>query len=143
MDKQPLISESDMITQIDIHLVGKEPDQHVIRATHRVSRTTTVREVATKSKSGICSRDEVLAPSDIRFGYHPGLPHSLFNKLPQSRDGWFDKVVTKLLGLPGSINPICRQYKSKIAIRVKTTRSLIDISGGYHIETSEYAQPSK
>jgi hypothetical protein len=65
MDKQSLISESDVITRIDIHLIWEEPDQHVVRATPEVSRTTTVREVATKSKSGICSRDEVLAPSDI------------------------------------------------------------------------------
>jgi hypothetical protein len=29
-----------------------------------VSRTITVREVPTKSKSGLCSRDEALAPND-------------------------------------------------------------------------------
>jgi hypothetical protein len=54
-DKQPLLSESVAVTQIDIHPVGEEPDQHVMRATPGVSCTTTVREVPTKSKSGLCS----------------------------------------------------------------------------------------
>jgi hypothetical protein len=64
MDKRPLISESVTVTQIDIHFAGEEPDQHIVRVTLRVSRTTTVREVPTKLKSSPCSWDEVLAPSD-------------------------------------------------------------------------------
>jgi hypothetical protein len=94
MDKQPLISESVVITRIDIHIAWEEPDQHVVHATPEVLRTTTIREVATKSKSGICSEDEVLAPSNNRLGRYPEMSHSLFNKPPQSRVGWFDKVVT-------------------------------------------------
>jgi hypothetical protein len=43
-DKQPLISESVTVTQIDIHPIGEEPNQHVIRATPEVSRMTTVRK---------------------------------------------------------------------------------------------------
>jgi hypothetical protein len=79
MDKQPLISESVTVTQIDIHSVGEEPDKHVVRAAPRVSHTTTICEVPTKSKSGICSQDEVLALTDAWPGCHPGLPHSPCN----------------------------------------------------------------
>jgi hypothetical protein len=64
IDKQSLISESVTVMQVDIHPVGDEPDQHVIHVTPGVSHTTTVCEVPTKLKSGLCSRDEVLAPSD-------------------------------------------------------------------------------
>jgi hypothetical protein len=64
MDKRSLISESVVVIQIGVHPVGEEPDQHVVRAVSRVSCMTTVCEVHTKSKSGLCSRDEVLAPSD-------------------------------------------------------------------------------
>jgi hypothetical protein len=71
----------------------------------RVSRTIIVREVPTKSKSGLCSRDEVLAPSNAWSGRHPGLSHSPSNKPPLSREGWFDKVVTGLLGLSAPIKP--------------------------------------
>jgi hypothetical protein len=63
-DKRSLISESVAVTRVDIHPAGEELDQHIVRATPGVSRTTTVRKVPTKSKSGLCSRDEVLAPSD-------------------------------------------------------------------------------
>jgi hypothetical protein len=63
-NKQSLISESVIVIQVDIHPVGDEPDQHVIRMTPGVSYTTTVYEVPTKLKLGLCSRDEVLAPSD-------------------------------------------------------------------------------
>jgi hypothetical protein len=52
------------VTRIDIHPAGEEPDQHVVCTTPRVSHTATICEVPTKSKSGSCSRDEVLAPSD-------------------------------------------------------------------------------
>jgi hypothetical protein len=78
-DKQPLISESVAVTRIDILHTRKEPDQHVVHATPRVSCRTTVCEVPTKSKSGPCSRDEVLASSDARLGHRPGLPHSPSN----------------------------------------------------------------
>jgi hypothetical protein len=49
--------------RIGVHPAGEEPNQYVIRLASRFSRTTTVREVPTKSKLGPCSRDEVLAPS--------------------------------------------------------------------------------
>jgi hypothetical protein len=99
MDKRPLIYESVTVTQIDIHPTGEEPDRHVVRVAPGVSCTTTICEVPTKSKSGLCSRDEILAPSDARSSRHPGLPHSPSNKQPRSREGRFDKVVTGLLGL--------------------------------------------
>jgi hypothetical protein len=66
-DKRPLIYESVVVTQIDIHPKGEEPDQHLVRAAPRVSCTTTIRKVPTRSKSGPCFRDEVLAPSDARL----------------------------------------------------------------------------
>jgi hypothetical protein len=53
-----------MVIQNDIHHVREEPDQHVIRLASRVSRTTTVHEIPTKSNLGPYSQDEVLAPSD-------------------------------------------------------------------------------
>jgi hypothetical protein len=53
-----------MAIQIGVHPTREEPDQHVVCVTPGVSRMTTVHEVPTKSKSGLCSRDEVLAPSD-------------------------------------------------------------------------------
>jgi hypothetical protein len=112
-DKQPLISESVKVTRIDIHLVGEEPDQHVVRVTHGISRMTTVCEVPTKLKLGLCSCDEVLAPGD-----RPARPSSWCLILPPLNHleaGWeqFNKVVTGLLGLPGLINPTCAQYKIK------------------------------
>jgi hypothetical protein len=164
-DKQSLISESVAATRIDIPPAGEELDRHVVRAAPGVSRTTTVREVPTKSKSGLCSRDEarrdnstrmpdrhpgsqrcpawpsswaavyVLAPSDARPDRYLGLPHSPSNKPPRSREGRFNKVVTELLGLPGPINP--GQYKSKFVIGDKTTWSLIDTGGSYHLGISE------
>jgi hypothetical protein len=86
-DKRSLISESVAAIRIDIHPAGEEPDQHVVRVAPEVSRTTTVGEVPTKSKSGLCSWDEVLAPSDARPGRHPRWPHSPSNKPPRSREG--------------------------------------------------------
>jgi hypothetical protein len=65
-------------------------------------------------KLGLCSWDEVLAPSDrpVRPSFWcPILPP--LNHLEVGRE-WFDKVVTGLLGLSGPINPICGQYKSKL-----------------------------
>jgi hypothetical protein len=105
MDKRPLIPESVMATWIDIHLAGEELDWHIVHAAPGVSRMTIVREVPTKSNLGICSQDEVLAPSNARHSRHSGLPHSPSNKQPHSREGWFNKVVTGLLGLPGPIKP--------------------------------------
>jgi hypothetical protein len=64
MDKQSLISESATVIRFDIHPAGEEPNQHVVRVTSRVSRTTTVHEVPTTSKLGLCSRDNDLAPND-------------------------------------------------------------------------------
>jgi hypothetical protein len=63
-DKQSLISESVVMIQIGVHPAGDKPDQHVVRVAYRVSRTTIVREVPTKSNMSPYSRDEVLAPSD-------------------------------------------------------------------------------
>jgi hypothetical protein len=116
-DKRSLISESVAVIQIDIHLVGKEPDWHIVRVAPGVSRTTTVGEVYTKSKSGLCSRDEVLAPSDARLGHHLELPHSPSNKPPQSREGQFDKVVPGLLGLSCPIKPDMRPVQIKACHR--------------------------
>jgi hypothetical protein len=61
-DKRSLISESVTVIRIGVHNAGEEPDQHVVRVTPGISRTTTICKVPTKSKSGLCSRDEVLAP---------------------------------------------------------------------------------
>jgi hypothetical protein len=72
-DKRSLISDSVAATRIDIHPVREEPDQHAVRATPGVSRTTIIREVPSKSKSGPYSRDEVLASSDARPDHYPGL----------------------------------------------------------------------
>jgi hypothetical protein len=103
MDKWSLISESVAVTQIDIHPTGEELDRHVVLMTPGVSSTTTIDNVPTKSKSRLCSQDEVLAPSNAQPGRHSRLPHSASNKLPRSREGWFNKVVTRLLGLPSPI----------------------------------------
>jgi hypothetical protein len=84
MNKRSLISESVTTTRMNIHLAGEEPDQHAIRATLGVSRTSTICEVPTNSKYVPCYRDEVLSPSNTRPGRHPGLPHSPSNKTPQS-----------------------------------------------------------
>jgi hypothetical protein len=104
-DKQSLIFMSVVVIWIDIHPVGEEPDQHIVRVAPEVSRTTTICEVPTKLKSGVCSQDEVFARIDAWPGRYPRLPHSPSNKPPWSREGWFDKVVTGLLGLPGPIKP--------------------------------------
>jgi hypothetical protein len=100
-----IISESVTVTLIYIHPTEEEPDQHIVCVAPGVPCMTTVREVTTKWKSGPYSRDEVLAPSDARPGSHPGLPHSPFDKPPQSREVRLDEVVTRLLGLSGPIKP--------------------------------------
>jgi hypothetical protein len=100
-DKRSLISDSIVATRIDIHLAGEELDRHIVRVAPGVSCRTTVGEVPTKSKLGLCFRDEVLAPSNVWPGCHSGLPHYPSNKPPWSREWQLDKVVTGLLGLPG------------------------------------------
>jgi hypothetical protein len=104
-DKRTLISESVAVTQIDIHPIGEEPVRHIVRAALEVSCTTTVCEVPTKSNSDLCSRDEVLAPINAQPSCHSGLSHSPSNKPPRSREGRFDKVVTRLLGLSDPVKP--------------------------------------
>jgi hypothetical protein len=103
IDKWSLISESVVVTQIDIHPPSKEHDRHVIHVAPGVSRTITIGEVPTKSKSSLCSRDEVLAPGDARSSLHTEMSHSPSNKPPRNREGRFDKVVLGLLGLSGPI----------------------------------------
>jgi hypothetical protein len=109
--KRSLIFESVTMIRISIHPTGEGPNQHIICVAPRVSCTTIV---PTRSKLGLCSRDEVLAPSD-----RPTRPSSWaasfsLHKPPQSREGQFNKVVTKLLGLLGPIKPDMRsvQFKS-------------------------------
>jgi hypothetical protein len=103
---------------------------HTLNHCHKLRHcSTTIPELPTKLNLG--------APAIVRPSCHPGLPYSASNKPPWSRKVRFDKVVTGLLGLPGPINLTCGQYKSKLAIGVKTTRSLIHIGGGYHRGTLE------
>jgi hypothetical protein len=52
-------------------------------------------------------------PAIVRPSRHPGLPHSPSNKPRQSKEGLFDKVVTKLLGLLGPIKPNMRSVQLK------------------------------
>jgi hypothetical protein len=136
MDKQSLISESVVATRINIHSTREEPDQHTIRVTARVSRTITICEVPTNSKLGLCTEGEVLAPSDARPSRHPRLPHSPSNRPPRSREVWFDKVVTGLLGLPGPIKPNMWSVQIKACHWGQNDRSLIDTDRGYHTGTS-------
>jgi hypothetical protein len=116
-DKQSLISESVAVIQIDVHPAKEEPDRQVVRVALRVSRMTTVGEVPTKSKSGLCFRNEVFALTDARLGHHPGLPHSPSNKPPRSREERFDKIVLGLLGLSGPIKPDMQPVQIKICHR--------------------------
>jgi hypothetical protein len=73
--KRSLISESVTVTRIDIHHAGEEYDPHIVHVAPGVSRTTTVGEVPSKSKSGRCSEDEVLTPRNAWPNRHFGLPH--------------------------------------------------------------------
>jgi hypothetical protein len=52
-------------------------------------------------------------PAIVRPDRHPGLPHSPSNKPPQSREVRFDKIVTRLLGLPSPIKPDLRLVQLK------------------------------
>jgi hypothetical protein len=49
MSKRQLISESVAAIRIGVHLVGEEPDQHILRVAPRVLCTTTFYEVSNKS----------------------------------------------------------------------------------------------
>jgi hypothetical protein len=104
-------------TQQDI--LRDDCNRQVVRVAPGDSHTTTVREVPTKSNSGLCSRDEVLAPSNARPDHHSGLPHSPSNKPPRSREERFDKVVTRLLGLSGPITPDMQSVQIKACHRGK------------------------
>jgi hypothetical protein len=53
-------------------------------------------------------------PAIVQPDRRHGLPHSLSNKPPRNREVWFNKVVTGLLGLSGSINLTYGQYESKL-----------------------------
>jgi hypothetical protein len=100
-DKRSLIFESVVATWIDIHPAEKEPDQHVHTCDRRGLTYDNHSQVPTKSKSGFYSRDEVLAPGDVWSGRHLGLTYSPSNKPPWSREGRFDKVVTKAIRFTG------------------------------------------
>jgi hypothetical protein len=54
MSKWSLISESVVMIRIDEHPTREESDRHVVRMAPRVSCMTTVHEVPTKSKLGLC-----------------------------------------------------------------------------------------
>jgi hypothetical protein len=82
-DKQSLISKSVAVTRIDIHPIGEEPDQHVIRVTPEVSRTT-IYEVPTKLKSPPAPRMKSWLPT-IPNPTVILVPHSPSNKPPQSK----------------------------------------------------------
>jgi hypothetical protein len=95
--KRPLISESVAAIQIDIHPAREEPDQHVLLSQNRAP--------ALWMKTWLLA---IVLP-----GRHPGLPHSPSNKRPRSREVWFDKVVTGLLGLLGPIKSDMRPLQVK------------------------------
>jgi hypothetical protein len=139
MSKRSLISKSVVVIRTGIHPIGEEPDDHVICVAPRVSRTTTMHEVPTRSKLGLYSRDEVLTPSDCPTAWASScVSHSSSNKPPQSRKRRFDKVVTKLLCLPGSIKPDMRSVQIKACpLGNKTMRTLINTGWIYHLETLE------
>jgi hypothetical protein len=82
-----------------------------------VPHMTTVREVPAKSNLGLCSRDEVLAPSNARPDRNSGLPHPPSNKPPRSREGWFDEVATGLLCLSVPMKPGMRSIQIKTCHR--------------------------
>jgi hypothetical protein len=106
------------VIRIGVHLAAEKSNQHVVCLASRVSHMTTVHEVPTKLKLGPCSWDEVLPPSD-----HSARPSSwaasfsLQQTTSRSREGRFDVVLTRLLGLLGPINPIYSQYKSNPVYR--------------------------
>jgi hypothetical protein len=109
----------------------------------RASRTTTFREVPTRSKSGPAPRMKYWFPAIARPGRHPGLPHSPSIKPPWSREVWFNKVATTLLGLS---SPIKAQHAVSTILNLltgaKMTRSLIDTCGATTLETQITMTPS-
>jgi hypothetical protein len=106
--KQSLISESVAVIRIDVYPVGEEPDQHIVLAVPRVSCTTTFHKVPTRSKSDLCSQDEILVLSDCPARSSSWATSFSLHKPPQSRERWFDKLVTQILGLLGPIKPDIR-----------------------------------
>jgi hypothetical protein len=100
MSKQTLISESVAVIRVDIHPIGKEPNN----TSYVWSLRSHVRQPYAKS---LLSRNwppthrmKSWLPVIIWPGRHPGLPHSPSTKPPQSREMRFNKVVTKLLSNP-------------------------------------------
>jgi hypothetical protein len=130
------------VIQIGVHHVGEESDQYIVCVAPRVSCTTIVREVPSKLKSGLCSWDDVFAPSD-----RPAQPSFWCLILPPlnhfevGRER-FNNVVTVLLGLPGPINPTCGRTNQSLSIRTKMMQSLMNTDRGYHLGTSEKPWPS-
>jgi hypothetical protein len=106
--KWSLISQSVVMIRIDVHLAGEEPDQHVVRVAPWDSRTTTFRKVHTKSKSGLCYRDEIPVPSDRLAPPSSWVTSFSLHKPPRCREGWFNNVVTTLLDLQVPIKPDMR-----------------------------------
>jgi hypothetical protein len=112
--KRSLIFESVVTIRIGVHLQGK----NLTNTSYMWLLRSHVRQPSMKS---LLSWNRVSAPgmksclpAIVRPGHHRGLPHSSSNKPPRSREGQFDKAVTKLLGLPGPINLTCGQYNSKL-----------------------------
>jgi hypothetical protein len=72
-----------------------------------------IRKLPTKLKSGPYSKDEVLAPSDRPA--HPSSWAASFSlqQTTLKQEVRFDKVVTKLLGLPGPIKLHMRTVQIK------------------------------
>jgi hypothetical protein len=104
----PLNHPSNIKTYYEMKAMSKRSliyDQHIVRVAYRVSRTTTLHKVPTRSKSGLCSRDEILVPSDRSARPLSWATSFSLHKPPQSKEKWFNKVVTKLLGLPVLIKP--------------------------------------
>jgi hypothetical protein len=104
-DKRPLISESVAAIQNDIQYEGK----NLTDTSYTWPLGSHVWQPSVKSLlSRIWApapRIKACPPAIVWPGRHLGLPNSPSNKPPQSREVWFDKVVTELLGLSGPINP--------------------------------------
>jgi hypothetical protein len=112
--------------------------QHVVRMASRVSRTTIICEVPTKSNMGPCSWDEVLATSN-----RPTRPSSWATSfslqqttLKQGGAVWQNSYWTTRFTGPHKIRHAVSTNQS-LSIGAKITWSSIDTSGGYHLGTSE------
>jgi hypothetical protein len=101
MSKRPLKTESAMVSCFGVHPTGGQPDNtlYACPLRHHVQ----FHIVPTRSKVGPCTRDEVLVPSNSSARPSSWLPHPPSIKLPWSREVWFNKVVTKILGLSDPI----------------------------------------